>query len=119
MNQTTRLIRDYLEAVHGEPDGIGRARRLLADDLEYVDPLMSARDADDLVQQIEQSGGGGAETRIETVVGEDGVGAALTFFRLPGGDPIAFTQWFALEDGKIASIRTIYDPRPFLEMMNE
>jgi hypothetical protein len=116
MNQTTRLIRDYLEAVHGGPDGPGRARGLLAADLAYVDPLMSARDADDLVQQIEQAGGG-AETRIETVVGEDGVGAALTFFRPPGGDPIAFTQWFTIEDGKIASIRTIYDPRPFLEMM--
>ncbi|MGD8496544.1 MAG: nuclear transport factor 2 family protein [Gemmatimonadales bacterium] len=116
MNDTIRLIRDYLEAVHGEPDGPARARRLLADDLEYVDPLMTARDADDLIRQIEQAGGG-AETRIEAVVGEGGVGAALTFFRMPGAEPIAFTQWFRIEDGKIASIRTIYDPRPFLEMM--
>lgn len=117
MNDTTSLIRDYLEAVHGGPGGPGRARGFLADDLEYADPLMTASDADDLIRQIEQWSGGEATTRIGTVVGEEGVGAALTFFQPPGGDAIAFAQWFEIEDGKIASIRSIYDPRPFLEVM--
>ena len=45
--------------------------------------------------------------------------AALTAFHLPDGSSVPFSQWFWIEEGKIAKIRVIYDPRPFLELAAE
>lgn len=114
MPDHTRLVRDYLEALHS--GRLARARELLADDLVYHDPMMTARDADDLIRQVEGFGGA-ANTEIREVVGQGDVVAALTTFRPPQAPAIPFSQWFRIGDGRITSIQVIYDPRPFLEMM--
>jgi len=111
-------IRDYLEALFSGPEGRARARAVLADDLEYHDPMMEARDADDLIEQIEAYGeGGGARNEIREVIADGSRVAALTAFHLPDGRSVSFSQWFWIEEGKIVKIRVIYDPRPFLEMV--
>lgn len=113
----THRVRDYLEALFSGPEGRARARAVLADDLEYHDPMMEARDADDLIEQIEGYGeGGGERNEIREVITEGNRVAALTAFHLPDGSSVLFSQWFWIEDGKIAKIQVIYDPRAFLEM---
>lgn len=73
MNDTADLIRKYLECLNEGPGGLDRARAFLADDLDYVDPMMTVRDADDLIEQIRRMDGG-ATVEIHDVLGEGDVG---------------------------------------------
>lgn len=112
------VVTSYLDALATGRTGLPAARSLLADDLEYHDPLMAAAGADELIDRLGEVDTAGAPIEIlEIVAGGDAV-AVLTTFALPSGVPLHFTQWFWVIDGKITRSRVIYDPRPFLEMQS-
>ena len=111
------IVRQYLEvATPGslDPD---RVRPLLADDYSVEDPLMPVSGADAFVDKLRSVAGtpGDAGGTVEAVVGDEGIVCALTRFQA-GPTTIWFSQWFWVEDGKIARSRVIYDPRAFLAM---
>lgn len=116
MTNPADLVTTYLEALTSGPAGLVAARELLADDLEYHDPLMAVDRADDLIAQLTLMSPETADIELVEVTDRDGVVAVLTTFGMPDGSRLPFTQWFWVEGGKITRSRVIYDPRPFLEM---
>lgn len=119
MTDPSDLVRTYMEALTSGSAGLATARELLADDLEYHDPMMTVDRADELIAQLEQLNAESADIRLVEMVAADGVVATLTDFAMPNGDRIPFTQWFWVDEGQITKSRVIYDPRPFLEMRAE
>ena len=115
MTTPTEVVTEYLDSLALGPKGFGRARELLADDLEYHDILMSVDSADGLIAALEQLGTEDAPIELLEMAEGGNTVAVLTTFSLPTG-PVHFTQWFWVVDGRISRSRVIYDPRPFLEM---
>jgi len=109
------IVTSYLDAL-ASPGGLGRARDLLADDLEYHDALMGAADADELIDRLRELDTAGAPIEVLEIATGGATVAVLTTFTLPTGAPVHFSQWFWVTDAKISKCRVIYDPRPFLEM---
>lgn len=112
------IVRRYLETMVPGTDRLDEVRTLLADDLEFIDPMMQVADADDLIAQVRRFGSGGdtvVRNRIRHVIAEGDVVAALSEFPGPGGTTLTYAQWFWMRDGRIARIRVVYDPRPFLQ----
>lgn len=116
MSDLTTLVREYLDALTAGPDGLAAARELLADDLDYHDPLLPITDADDLISRLEQLDPSTAAIELVEMAAGTDVVAVLTSFTMPMGEQVAFTQWFWIKDGKISRSRVIYDPRPFLAL---
>lgn len=116
MTDPAELVRTYLDALTSGPAGLATARELLADDLEYHDPLMAVDRADDLIAQLGQLDAGNADIELVELASGDGVVAVLTSFGMPDGDRVLFTQWFWVDGDEITRIRVIYDPRAFLEL---
>lgn len=116
MANPTEVVRTYLDALTTGSAGLGTARELLADDLEYHDPMMSVDSADELISQLEQLDAEHADIELVEMASGDGVVATLTSFAMPNGERVPFTQWFWVDEAKITRSRVIYDPRPFLEL---
>ncbi|MGD2101254.1 MAG: nuclear transport factor 2 family protein [Acidimicrobiia bacterium] len=116
MDNAAEIVRTYLDALTEGPAGLATARELLADDLEYHDPMMSVERADDLIAQLRQINAGNVDIELVELIPGDGVVASLTSFAMPNGERVPFTQWFWVEGAKITRSRVIYDPRPFLEL---
>ena len=114
MSGNVEVVRSYLDSLAAGPTGLAEARALLADELEYHDPLMTVGTADDLIGQLATLDTANADIEIQEMTEGPGVVAVLTSFGMPGGERLAFTQWFWVEDGRIVRSRVIYDPRPFL-----
>jgi len=109
------IVRDYFKRFFSGKARHSDVRSLLTDDFTFRDPMMSANSADEYVAQLKQFGDE-LEMRVDVkqVIGEGDVVAALVDFHGPAG-PMAYSQWFTFRGGRIASLRVIYDPRPFLQ----
>ena len=115
--EATEIVRRYQSSLMSDSDGLKVARSLLADDVDYHDPMMPIADADDLIAQLERLGPLDPEAATLLEITDRGdVVATLTSFALPTGAEVLFSQWFWIADGRIAKTRVIYDPRPFFEM---
>lgn len=117
--KSTQLVRDYLKAIDPSALQFEQARALLADDFKMEDPLVSADSADDFIAKIRSYGSSPhMKSSIDQLIGDGDIVAALT--RLEVADQtITYAQWFWLSEGKIKRHRTVYDPRPFLEMAGQ
>ena len=111
----TDVVRGYFKRFFSGKALHSEVRSLLADDFVFSDPLMSANSADEYVNQL-KSFGDELEMRVDVkqVVGDRDVVAALVDYHGPAG-LMAYSQWFTFRHGKIAELRVIYDPRPFLQ----
>jgi limonene-1,2-epoxide hydrolase len=90
---------------------IDRARTYLHDDLMYQGPVGETQGADAYLKQVSAIGLH-EEVRKIFVDGDDVcVLAELSIAKVPGVR-IFGCGWFQVKEGKIVSIRTIFDPRP-------
>ena len=108
------LVREYLQLITLDGTGFDRLRTLLADDFVLEDALMGTSSADELVANLRAHRGPPLRATTEEIVGDGDVVVALTVLHMMGSE-IVYSQWFWLSGGQIRRIRTIYDPRPFLE----
>lgn len=111
-----QLVRDYLAVATPGRIDLERIRSFLADDVQIEDPLMTISGADDFIEALRSTGAGsgGMRSTVQDVIGDGDVIAARVLFEA-GPMTVQFGQWFWIEDGKIARVQVIYDPRPFLE----
>lgn len=90
------------------------ARRLLSDDLSFHGPIDTFSRADDYVASITRLGTMMKGLRHEkTLVDGNDVAVFYVLDTALGSAPVA--DWYTIRDGKIASIRTYFDARPFAE----
>lgn len=112
-NQT--LIKEYFQRFFSGPAHPSDMREYLTEDFIFRGPLMSAESAADYIQQLEAYGDEfEIYAKVRKIIEQGDTVAALVDFQGPGG-VIRYAQWFDLRDGKICRLEVIYDPRPFLE----
>lgn len=87
-------------------------RSILADDATFVGPLGRAGNADECVAGLERM----AHILTGIVIHKTFVdgGDVITWFDLhtAGTGPLPAVNWRHVENGKITSIRVVFDPRP-------
>ena len=99
----------YAEALNALD--IDRTRAYLHDDLTYQGPVGEIQGADAYLKQV-SAVGLHQEVRKIFVDGDDVcVLANLSIAKVPGVRLFG-CGWFQVKEGKIVSIRTIFDPRP-------
>ncbi|MCP4201256.1 MAG: nuclear transport factor 2 family protein [bacterium] len=108
------LVREYLQLITLDGTDFDRLRAILADDFVLEDTLMGTSSADEFVAKLRAFQGPPLKSKPEEIVGDRDRVVALTVLDMMGSE-IIYSQWFWLSGGKIQRIRTIYDPRPFLE----
>jgi hypothetical protein len=108
------VVREYLQLITLDGTDFDRLRAILADDFVLEDTLMGTSNADELVGNLRAYQGPPLKSTTEEIIGDGDLVVALTVLDMMGRR-IVYSQWFWLSDGKIQRIRTIYDPRPFLE----
>ena len=111
----------YLKALNDQD--FKAARSHLKDDMTFLAPVASYNSADAYLEGNEQLR---SKYGIDKVLyevkkvfadcgGEDG--DVCVFFDFNIGSATLFASgWFYVEDGKISSIRVIFDPRPIVEL---
>jgi SnoaL-like domain len=88
-------------------------RSILADDVTFTGPLGEAANADECVKGIE----GMSQIMTDVVIRKTFVDGTdiLTWFDLHTKvtkDPLPVANWTHVKNGKISSIRVLFDPRP-------
>ena len=118
MKQHIETVQAYLDCLFSGPGGYDRARQYLADNVIAEDTLMGeTRGADALIAQLKSYGDNDpAQKDVRHVTADAESVAALSFWALPGGEAVAFAQWFWFSGQRIARMKAIYDPRPFLAL---
>ncbi len=112
MSETTaRDVVDEFGAAFASKD-FSAARRLLHDDLSFHGPIDTFSRADDYVASITRLGALMKGLRHQkTIVERNEVAVFYVLDTAIGSAPVA--DWYTVRDGKIASIRTYFDARPF------
>ena len=106
-----RQVVDEFGAAFAKKD-FASARRLLHDNLTFQGPLDTFRRADDYVASITRLGTVMKGIRHEKTIAEgDEVAVFYVLDTALGSAPVA--DWYRVRDGKIASIHTYFDARPF------
>jgi hypothetical protein len=112
-----QVVVSYLTALSGQD--FKTARSYLNDNMSFQAPIASYNSADEYFQGNELLR---SKYGIEKVVYEikkvfvDGDDVCV-FFDFHVGSATLFTSgWFQVNDGKISSIRVIFDPNPILEL---
>ena len=106
-------VRAYLGAMFGGRSDFDRARALLADDLEYEGPMLTAVDADDFIGQMRGIAAQvpAMKAEIRHVIAQGDLVAAL--YQLGQPHPVLFAEWFTVRDGRITAISIVHDTRPY------
>ena len=109
---SVKTYKAYAEALNARD--IDRTRAYLHDDLTYQGPVGKTQGADAYLNQVSAIGLH-QEVRKIFVDGNDVcVLADLSIAKVPGVRLFG-CGWFQVKDGKIVSIRTIFDPRPLAQ----
>jgi hypothetical protein len=90
-----------------------RARALLHDDLSFSGPFDTFERADDFIEAIKALAPIVEDVHMRRLFA-DGDDVCLIFDMVTTGagtQPIA--EWYSVQDGRIASVRVIFDARPF------
>lgn len=109
------VVRDYFDTFFSGPARHSDVRAFITGDFTFRGPMMSADSADEYVEQLRAMGDEMelyAEVR-ELVASGDTV-AVLVDVQGPTGT-IPYAQWFTMQNGRIARLDVVYDPRPFLD----
>jgi hypothetical protein len=114
MPRAQEIVLSYQEAV-GKKD-FSAARKLLQDNLEFRGPIDAFHKADDYLHAIQK-----LSAIVEGVdilkVFEDGNEVSVFCDLKTKTVGTAFVaEWYKVKDGKIASVRVVFDARPFAAM---
>jgi hypothetical protein len=104
---------EYLETC--ERKDFKSARSYVSDNVSYVGPTGSFDRAEPYFKYFEHLDLPKSDIKRVFVDGDDVcVLHELNFDKLP--EPMFVCTWCHVADGKISSIRVVYDPRPYIEM---
>jgi hypothetical protein len=108
---STEIVISYLKSL--ERQDYKSARECLNDDLSFTGPLASYHRAEDLLKTLERLGRPKYEIK-ESI--SDGANVCLLYYLTTEHPPatVLTSGWYHLTDGKIDSITTVFDPRPFV-----
>jgi hypothetical protein len=113
-----KVVISYLKALNDQD--FKTARSYLRDNMTFQAPIASYNSADEYFKgnELLRSKYGIEKVTYETkkvfVDGND----VCAFFNFSVGSATVFAGgWFHVEDGKIGSIRVIFDPRPIVEAL--
>jgi len=114
MARAREVVAAFQQAV-GQKD-FDAARNLLRDDLEFHGPIDTFRKADDYVRALAKLSSivEGVEVRKLFEDGDDVCVLYDMSTRVAGTSFVS--EWFHLEGGKIATVRVVFDARPFAAM---
>jgi predicted ester cyclase len=116
-SNTKKVVLSYLKALNDQDFKV--ARSYLKDNMTFQAPIASHNSADAYFKENERLR---SEYGIKKVLYEvkkvlvDGDDVCV-FFDFNIGSVILFASgWFQVENGKISSIRVVFDPRPIVEL---
>jgi hypothetical protein len=94
-------------------------RPLLHDRLSFQGPLDTFDNADDFLAAVSRLGPVTKEVRRRKLFA-DGADVCIIYdFEVhPPGGTVLIAEWFHVTDGKIDSIRILFDPRPFIALFH-
>jgi ketosteroid isomerase-like protein len=97
----------------GDLDGL---RELLADDVTFTGPLGQTEGADDYVTGVARMAELVTAAEQLQVIG-DGEDVVVLYDLITHDPParIPTAGWYRIRDGKVASVRAFFDPRPLTE----
>jgi ketosteroid isomerase-like protein len=102
------VVLSYIDAM-GKRDYAG-ARQYLSDNVFIKGPAGEAfRSADDFLKMMEQQRGKYDMKKVFV----DGADVCLLYDFVTEKVTTFFCSWYQVKDGKIATIRTVFDPRAF------
>jgi len=114
MAKALEVVMAYQQAV-GQED-FPAARKLLQDNLEFHGPIETLHKADDLIQSIRKLSSIVEGVEVKKVF-EDGNDVCVLYdMKTKVAGTSFISEWFQVKGGKIASIRVVFDARPFAAM---
>jgi SnoaL-like domain len=90
-------------------------RSVLADDVTFSGPMGTADGVDECVQGMEGMSKQMSDIVIHAVVSDESDVITWYDLKMHGIQPLPTANWSHVENGKIASIRATFDPRPMFE----
>jgi hypothetical protein len=109
MKSAREVVLACVEAINEE--NFKLARHYVSNDLSFVGVLGSRQGGDAYFSDMERM-------RLKYDVKKvfaDGQDVCLFYDLAISGTTIFVCAWYQVEDGKISSLKVIFDPRPFLE----
>ena len=112
MGSVKTVATDCLESwSHGDFD---TTRRLLTNDVTFVGPLGATRGAEEYVEGVRNVAKIVDRVEIHKVMDHGNDVCILYDLVTDRGDAIPTVGWYEIRDGKVASVRAFFDPRPLL-----
>jgi len=109
VKNSEQVVLDCINAINNED--FAAARRLVTDDMTFDGVLGSRQGADAYFKDMEKMRLK-YKVRKSFVKGDD---VCLLYDTDMSGQKIFVCGWYHLENGKIASLKVVFDPRPVLE----
>lgn len=105
------IVMSYVKALNDED--FKTARRYVSDNMSFVGPLATVNGADAYFKDMERMR---IKFEIKKVL-VDGNDVCLLYDFNTGPKTLYGCGWYHLENGKISSLRAVFDPRPILELI--
>jgi len=106
----TELVKQFLSALND--DDFTLAKNFAADDMQFIGVLGSRDGANAYFADMEH-----IRLKydiIKTFTGDDDV-CVWYNIAMPGGTNVLSSGWYAIQNGKIQTIKVLFDPRPVLD----
>jgi ketosteroid isomerase-like protein len=117
MNDSLVTVNAFLKLTSGAGADIDGATDLLADDVQFIGPLMQTSGKNEYATLLRQFSPTHVAARVLQQFVQDEHVCSIDEFvlRTPSGGTLTLVmaQWFRLRGGKIAEHRVFYDPRDF------
>jgi ketosteroid isomerase-like protein len=109
---TKAVVTDCLESwSHGDFD---TTRKLLANDVTFFGPLGATTGAHDYVEGVKNVAKIVDRVDIHKVIDRGDDVCVMYDLITQQGDAIPTVGWYEVREGKVASVRAFFDPRPLL-----
>ncbi len=108
MAHSGKTVEQFLTALNNED--MAAARALLTADFKFVG-VLGSRDGADVY--IDDMGRMKMKYTIHKIF-EDGDDVCVLCDYIMGDKTVFGCSWYQLKDGKLSSLRVVFDPRPFL-----
>jgi hypothetical protein len=109
------IVMEFLQAITGEQRDFKTARSYVKDNVSYVSPLNSFDRAEPYLKYNEHLKLPKLDIKKVFVDGDDVCILHETSLPPRISSTVFTSLWFQVDDGKISSLRALFDPRPFVQ----
>lgn len=117
MPKSREIVLAYQEAI-GKKD-FQAARKLLHDNLEFRGPIDTFHKADDYLHAIQKLSAIVEGVDILKVFEDENEVSLFCDLKTKTVGTFFVAEWYKLNEGKIASVRVVFDARPFAAMFGK